>query len=277
VQVTRSVELAERQAKQLEERLQEATAELPRLTPPIGRGHKQYREEEGLRAAVVEVLERHRVVGLLSVTWQREEHQQTRYRGSGRGGPGRPTYTTTTVRYVITAVQRDEAAIARTTARQGWRVQVTNLPAARWSLREAVLVYNGGWSVERDFHILKDQPLGIQPLFVREEEQIVGLTRLLTIALRVLTLSELQVRSGLAEAEEKLSGLYEGQPKRTTDHPTAARCLKAISRMEITVTRVEAGQHVQWHLTRLPPLLVRILKLLHLSPNLYTCLTKQAA
>jgi transposase len=277
VQVIRSVELAERQAKQMEERLQEAAAELPRLTPPIGRGHKQYREEEDLRAAVVAVLERHRVVGLLSVTWQREEQQQTRYRGSGRGGPGRPTYTTTKIRYVLTAVQRDEAAIAQTKARQGWRVQVTNLPLLRWSLREAVLVYNGGWSVERDFHILKDQPLGIQPLFVREEEQIVGLTRLLTIALRVLTLSELQVRSGLAEAEEKLCGLYEGQPKRTTDHPTAARCLKAISRMEITVTRVEAGPHVQWHLSMLPPLLVRILKLLQLSPNLYTCLTKQAA
>jgi transposase len=277
VQVIRSLELAERQAKQLEERLQEAAAELPRLTPPIGRGHKQYREEEGLRAAVVEVLERHRVVGLLRVRWQREEQQQTRYRGSGRGGPGRPTYTTTKVRYVLTAVQRDEAAIAQTKARQGWRVQVTNLPKSRWSLREAVLVYNGGWSVERDFHILKDQPLGIQPLFVREEEQIVGLTRLLTIALRVLTLSELQVRSGLAEAEEKLSGLYEGQPKRTTDHPTAARCLKAISRMEITVTRVEVGQQVQWHLTALPPLLQRMLTLLHLSPDLYLCLTKQAA
>jgi len=105
----------------------------------------------------------------------------------------------------------------------------------------------------------------------------VGLTRLLTIALRVLTLSELQVRSGLAEAEEALSGLYEGQPTRTTEYPTAGRCLKAISRMEITVTRVEAGQEVQWHLTALPPLLKRILKLLHLSPILYTRLTKAAA
>ena len=167
-------------------------------------------------------------------------------------------------------VQRNEAVIEQTKARQGWRVQVTNLPAARWSLREAVLLYNGGWSVERDFHLLKDQPLGIQPLFVREDEQIVGLTRLLTIALRVLTLSELQVRSGLAEADEKLIGLYEGQPKRTTEYPTATRCLKAISRMEITATRVEAGQDVQWHVTDLPPLLKRIMKLLHLSPALYT-------
>jgi transposase len=277
VQVIRSLELAKRQAKQLDERLCETTAALQDLTPPVGRGHKQYREEEPLRAAVTAILEQHRVEGLLTVIWEREEQQQTRYRGSGRGGPGRPTYTTTKVRYVITEVQRNEAAIEQTKARQGWRVQVTNLPASRWSLREVVLLYNGGWSVERDFHLLKDQPLGIQPLFVREEEQIVGLTRLLTIALRVLTLSELQVRSGLAEAEEALSGLYEGQPTRTTEYPTAGRCLKAISRMEITATRVELAQSVQWHVTDLPPLLKRIMKLLHLSPTLYTRLTKAAA
>ena len=277
VQVVRSLELAKRQARQLDERLSEAIAALRALTPPVGRGHKQYREAEPLRAAVAAILEEHRVERLLTVTWQREEKQQTRYRGSGRGGPGRPTYTTTKVRYVITAVQRNEAGIEQTKARQGWRVQVTNLPATRWSLREAVLLYNGGWSVERDFHLLKDQPLGIQPMFVREEEQIIGLTRLLTLALRVLTLSELQVRSGLAEAEEALSGLYEGQPTRATEYPTAGRCLKAINRMEITATRVEIGQDVQWHVTDLPPLLKRIIKLLHLSPTLYTRLTKTAA
>jgi transposase len=277
VQVIRSLELAQRQAKQLDDRLREAVAALRNLTPPVGRGHKQYREEEALRAAVAAVEEQHRVAGLLTVTRQREEQHETRYRGSGRGGPGRPTYTTSKVRYVITEVQRNEAAIEEAKARQGWRVQITNLPASRWSLREAVLLYNGGWSVERDFHLLKDQPLGIQPLFVREEEQIVGLTRLLTIALRILTLSELQVRGGLSETEEALSGLYEGQPNRTTQYPTAGRCLKAISRMEITATRVKSGEDVQWHVTDLPPLLKRIMKLLHLSPTLYTRLTKAAA
>jgi transposase len=277
VQVIRSLELAKRQAKQLDERLREAMVALRNLTPPVGRGHKQYREEEALRTAVAEVEEQQQVAGLLTVSWQRDEQQQTRYQGSGRGGPGRPTYTTTKVRYVITEVKQNEPAIEQAKARQGWRVQVTNLPVSRWSLREAVLLYNGGWSVERDFHLLKDQPLGIQPLFVREDEQIVGLTRLLTIALRVLTLSELQVRSGLAEAEENLLGLYEGQPKRSTAYPTAGRCLKAISRLEITATRVGAGQQAQWHVTDLPPLLQRILKLLHLPLTLYTNLTKEAA
>ena len=90
-------------------------------------------------------------------------------------------------------------------------------------------------------------------------------------------MSELQVRSGLAEADERLIGLYEGQPKRATEYPTAGRCLKAISRMEITATCVESGRDVQWHVSDLPPLLKRILKLLHLSPTLYTHLTKDAA
>ena len=276
VQLVRSLELAQRQAQQLEERLQKSETELRTLTPPVGRGHKQYREEEPLRAAVQAILERHGVGGLLQVTWQREEEQRERYRGSGRGGPGRPTYTAVKVRYAITQVQRQESAIQHAKDHQGWRVQVTNLPRQRWSLLKTVLLYNGGWSVERDFHLLKDQPLGMQPLFVREEEQIIGLTRLLTLALRVLTLSELQVRSGLSEAEAELKGLYEGQPKRRTDQPTAVRWLKAISRMEITITRMETEKKVHWHLTDLPPLLKRILKLLHLSPKLYTSLTNKA-
>ena len=277
VQVIRSLELAERQARQLEERLHEATRVLCALTPPVGRGHHQYREEEALRTAVEGILTEQNVVGLLQVSWQREEQQQTRYQGRGRGGPSRKTYTEVKVRYVITEVKRDEKAIEQSKQRQGWRVQVTNLPKRRWGLQATVLIYNGGWSVERDFHLLKDQPLGIQPLYVREGEQIVGMTRLLTLALRVLTLSEVQVRSGLADAEEELRGLYEGQPSRATGQPTAVRWLKAISRMEITVTQVSLGKEVRWHLTELPPLLQRILKLLRLSPNLYTCLTKGAA
>lgn len=277
VQVIRSLELAKRQAHQLEDRLQEASRLVQALTPPVGRGHHQYREEEELQVAVTKVLEEKDVVGLLQVSWQREEQRKERYSGRGRGGPNRETYTEVKVRYAITEIKRQEKVIANTKAKQGWRVQVTNLPEGRWGLLASVVLYNGGWSVERDFHLLKDQPLGIQPFYVREEEQIIGMTRLLTLALRVLTLSEVQVRSGLEESEEELMGLYEGQPNRKTGQPTAVRWLKAITRMEITATQVELGEEVRWHLTDLPPLLTKIMKLLQLSPRLYTCLTKNAA
>ena len=143
-------------------------------------------------------------------------------------------------------------------------------------MQACVLLYNGGWSLERDFHMVKDVPLGIRPLFVREEEQIIGLTRLLTIALRLLTLFEIRVRVGLEEAEEELSGLYEGQPKRKTSRPTATRLLKAIARMEITLTRLESGDDAKWYVSGRPSLLLRILELVGLSEEIYTDLASNS-
>jgi transposase len=272
VQLVKSLPLARRQGAQLEERLQRATVELRALTPPVGRGQRQYREEEGLREAIRDVLERNGVVGLLSVVWRREEHREKRYEGRGRGGVGRKWHWEVTIRYEVTEVCREEGLIAAVKYRQGWRVQVTTLPHEGYSLQECVLLYNGGWSLERDFHVMKDVPLGIRPLFVREDDQIIGLTRLLTIALRLLTLFELRVRAGLEKAQEELSGLYEGQPKRKTSRPTATRLLKAIARMQITVTGVESGDDYQWYVSTLPPLLRRILELLGLSESIYTSL-----
>jgi transposase len=269
VQLVKSLPLARRQGEQLEERLRRAEVELRGLTPPVGRGHRQFREEEALREAIAEVLERNGVATLLSVAWRREERREKRYEGRGRGGAGRKWHWDVTIRYEVTTVCREEEAIAAVKYRQGWRVQVTTLPCQGYSLQECVLLYNGGWSLERDFHVVKDVPLGIRPLFVREDEQIIGLTRLLTIALRLLTLFELRVRAGLEKAQEELSGLYEGQPKRKTARPTATRLLKAIARMEITVTCVVSGDDSQWYVSALPSLLRRILELLDLSESIY--------
>jgi transposase len=273
VQVVQPVGLALRQGQQLEQRLQRAEEELRGLTPPLKAGHRQQREEATLQAAVAEVLRARQVEGLLAVHWKAEVTVEEKYQGRGRGGPQRPKVKVAKVRYVITSICRDETAIAWQKERLGWRVQVTNLTLKRCGLTDAVLIYNEGWSVERDFHVLKDRPLGIQPLFVREEEQILGLTRLLTIALRVLTLIELVIRSQLEEREETLSGLYEGQAKRTTGKPTAVRLLKAIARLEITLSCVEDRGGRSWQLTALPPLLKRVLSLLGLSSKVYTRLS----
>jgi transposase len=272
VQIVKSLSLAWRQGEHLEERMRRAEVELRALTPAVGRGHRQYRQEEELRAAIAEVLERHKVSPFLTVAWRREERRTKRYEGRGRGGAGRKWHWEVHIRYEVTEVGRDEGALAEAKYRHGWRVQVTTLPRKGYSLQDCVLIYNGGWSLERDFHVVKDVPLGIRPLFVREDDQIIGLTRLLTIALRLLTLFELRVRAGLEEAEEELSGLYEGQPKRKTSRPTATRLLKAIARMEITLTFMETEDDAQCYVSALPPLLLRILELINLSKDVYTVL-----
>jgi transposase len=272
VQVIQSLALAAKRGKALEERLQKAKEEIGALTPAVGRGQRQYREEAALRAAIAAILKQQQVSGLLSVQWQREEQEETRYQGRGRGGANRVKQVLVNVRYQVTSVERVEGEIELAKARLGWRIQVTNLHEQQCSLLHCVLTYNEGWSLERDFHLFKDVPLGIRPLYVREEDQIIGLTRLLTIALRLLTLFELRVRAGLAATGEEMVGLYEGQPKRKTARPTGTRLLKAIARLEITIACLDAGQDRSWHLTNLPPLLLRLLELLNLSPNLYTSL-----
>jgi transposase len=152
----------------------------------------------------------------------------------------------------------------------GWQVQVTNVASSRLSLGDCVLGYRAGTCVERAFHQLKDQPLGIRPLFVHRDDQVRGLTHLLTLALRVLTLFEVLVRRGQAQDREGLAGLYPGQAKRTTDRPTAQRVLAAIAGSGLTLTRVGSGEGCRWHLTTLPELVKRVLGYLGLSDDVYT-------
>ncbi|HVE74175.1 MAG TPA: transposase [Mycobacteriales bacterium] len=277
VQVLRSPTLARRQTEQLERRLTKAAAAIWALTPAPGRGRRQHRAEASLAAAVAQVLARFDVAGLLTIAWQRQETTRTHYVGRGRGGSQRPTRTDVDVRYAITAVERAAAAIAGQTARLGWRILVTNRPAATLPLAQTVAHYRGGWRLERIFHLLKDRPLGLSPLYVRRDDQIRGLTRLLTLAVRLQTLLETQTRRGLAEADEELAGLYPGQPQRTTARPTATRLLTAIAHAEITLTRLDRGPQPLWHLTPLPSLLERVLTCLGLSPSLYHRLAENSS
>lgn len=270
VQILRSEGLAQSQAAALARRLEKAAAALRGLTPPPGPGKTQFTTGWELERAVAAVLAEYEVEDLLTVSWESEETSRTKYVGRGRGGPDRPTTTEWKVRYQITAVSRIEGAIARRLERLGWQAQVTNAPASRLSLEDSVLVYRGGWCLERAFHMIKDRPLGIRPLFVRRDDQVRGLTHLVTLALRVLTLFEVLVRRGQDQSGEELKGLYPGQPKRVTDRPTAQRVLEAIARKQITLSRAGSGDETVWHLGALPDVVSRVLGYLGLTDEVYT-------
>ena len=272
VLVTRSRDLAQAQSLQLDQRLQAATTDLLALTPAPGKGKRQIREVPALEQAIEQTLVHHRVVGLLHVEWDTETTTRTHYQGRGRPSPQRPTVTETQVRYVIRKVQRNEPAITAHRYRLGWRAQVTNLPAEQLALAPAVVHYRGGWVLERDFHLVKDLPLGLSPLFVWREDQLKGMTRLLTLALRLLTLVETQVRHSLHQAHQRLNGLYPGQPNRTTDQPSGKRILQAFSRAQLTLTRLVINTQVHWHITELSDLHKQLLRYLRLPEALYTAI-----
>jgi transposase len=266
------VTLAQRQQTTLDKPLAAAAAELRALPPAPGRGKRQCRAQAALKAAIASVVARHGVSAGLTVHWERYETGVTPYVGRGRGGPERLTRTAVQVRSVITGVQRTAAASAARQYRLGWRVQGTNTPADRLSLTQAVRHYREGWSRERDFPQRKDLPLGLRPLLVWKDDQITGLTRLLTLAVRLLTLSETPVRRGLAQAQATRAGLYAGAPTRSTERPTGKRILKAFARARLTLTQVKLGTATSWHLTPLSALHEQLLRYLHLPVSLYSAL-----
>lgn len=268
--LVRMERLRQRQMASLDERLAKASAQLLALTPPPGRGKRQIQTEADLVAAGTAIVQRYGVEGLLTYTFERQETRHRQYVGRGRGGTQRPQQETVTVRYQLTAVERNAAALVAHEQTLGWRTYVTNAPVAELTWEGAVLAYRDEWLIERGFHRLKGAPLSLNPLFVKRDDQVAGLTHLLSIAVRLLTLVEFVVRRHLKQNQEQLPGLLPQNPNKGIDNPTTERLLQAFRNVTLTIVHLP-GQRLR-HVTPLTALQVRILELLGLSPALYTAL-----
>lgn len=272
--VMHSRSYAEALERGLEQRLATATAKLQALTPPRGRGKRQISQEAQLSATAKAIVQAHRVEGLLTYTFERQTEQIVKFVGPGRGTADRSKRVIERVRYQITSVTRQETAISLLKKTLGWRAYATNAPVEKLTLETAVLTYRDEWLAERDFHRLKGAPLSLDPLFVKRDDQVVGLTHLLSIAVRLLTLIEFVVRRALKQAETTLVGLHQENPKKATATPTTERLLQAFS--NITLTIIHLPDRVLHHVTPLTTLQVQILELLGLSPDIYRSLAENS-
>jgi len=267
VLIVRSQALAARERANLEHRLDKANTALQKLTPAPGRGKQAVRDEVELHERVSKILSRHGVANYLHYEIEKVETTIPRYIGRGRGGPNRPQRTVTECYYRITSVTRDESAITEATWRMGWRLYGTNQPADILPLEQAIPLYRRAPCIERHFHLLKSMPVEIEPLWVRRDDQIKGMNRLLSLGVRTLTLIEIVARRSLSEREETLPGLYEGNPKQETAQPTASRMLRAFR--YIHRIRFDDGKRVIDYVTPLSPLQQRILSIIGLDQNIY--------
>jgi transposase len=253
--VVRSLGLAHSGITALERRLTKATAALRRLTPAPRPHVKQYTEEAALRTAVTAVLQQYHVEDLLAVTLMPD-----------------PTYRQgKAVRYVVTAVTRQPAAIRDRQHQCGWRVYVTNAPATRLGLDDGVLLYRqgAGQGIERMNQMLKDHDtLGLDRVFVHRSEQIVGLAYLVSLGLRLLTYLESTLRASLAAQGTELPD-YRGMGQASAC-PTAKTVLARIAFRGVTLVELVSttGQR-HWRLSALPVILEQTLEHLGLPRTLY--------
>ncbi len=258
--VVRSLKLAQAAEAALRSRLAQAQAALLTLNQR-GRGRARYATVAALQERAEALIERYQVPGLLHLAYQEVVHERPL-----RAYRDRPA-TVRVERDVFLTVSLDEGALARAVQRLGWRVYVTNQPAAELPLTQALLAYREQFLSERSFGRLKGQPLSLTPMYVARDDHATGLVHLLSLALRVLSVLEFSVRQRLADEQAALVGLYAGNPKRATHRPTAERLLAAFH--EITLTIMEEPHQTRHHLTPLSPLQNRILALLDLPWDTY--------
>jgi len=259
--IVRSATYAKSAVQSLRKRLAQAQADLRALTPPRGRGQRQFTDAVALQTAVDAILERYAVNGLLTVTLQQETERRTvrAYRNA-------PARQEERQRYLV-QVKENRTRLRTLEPRLGWRVYVTNAPVRKLPLGQAVLAYREEWLVERNCARLKGRALSLAPLWVRRDDHALGLTRLLTLAARVLAVAEYQVRRTLAQDDRTLVGLYPGQPTRGTAQPTTERLLRAFK--TVTLTLVQKGSQIFYLLPPLSELQRTILHDLACPSNLY--------
>lgn len=245
----------------LHARLDKACAALQGLTPPRGRGKRQYTEAAPLRAAAQAIVQRYDVADLLRLDIRPEVETLTR-----RAYRGQPARTLERQRYVL-RVSRNRAAITAHEKTLGWRAYATNAPTTRLTLTQALESYRAEWLIERNPARLKGRSLSLTPLWMQREDHALGLTRIVSLAARGLALLEFEARRSLQAQQQPLAGLYAGQATRQTARPTSERLLKAFGHVMITTLHNEAPP--QRIVTPLTPLQHTILELLQCPSDLY--------
>jgi transposase len=132
--VVRSVRQAHAAEAALRARLAKAVAAIRGLNSR-GRGKKRLAEAAAVRQAAEALLERYAVQGLRQLHY--DEHLTQRPVRRYRDRPA----TVREERHLTVTVEVDTAAVAAAVRRLGWRVYVTNQPAAQLALEQAILAY----------------------------------------------------------------------------------------------------------------------------------------
>jgi transposase len=216
---------------------------------PPRQGRRVYPTAAALEAAVADLL---RAACLEGVVWIRSVEQMRR--------DGTSCWT-------VGAYGVDLAAWRDMIDRLGWQVYLTSTTPEQYDAPALVAAYRRPAILERGFARLKTRNLHIRPLYLSDERRIAGLTWLLCLAWRVLTLTEYRLRTALQQRGATLAGLNPAARSQATPRPTTERVIAAFQHLTRTAVALADGKH--HHVTPLTPTQEHILELLQLPADLY--------
>ncbi len=266
--IVQSPKYAKKQRKRLDKQIKKAKAEILKLTKRR-RGYKYPESLSELKTRVEGILTERGCKAYLKVdiTEKIDTKQIRKYKN-------RPTRVEKSTIYQV-KTERQEENLEKAYRVMGWRAYATNATENKLSLAKAVEVYRDAYLHEYGYSRLKGRPLSLTPMYLQKDDQIVGLIRLLSLALRVLTLIEFVVRKQLAEEGSSLKGIYAGNKNRKTETPRSETLLEVFKGISLTIIHVGDKEWV--HLNPLTATQNRILQLLGMTDEVYTSLVPEFA
>jgi len=258
---------AKSQKKGLEKRLDKASAKIVRLSKR-SQGKTVLSTKKEYDLAIEAILKEHKVEDLLEV--QIIEHQE---KITKRAYGEKPKRVEIKSEFEL-VIDRVETAITTQKKYMGWQVYATNAPQSLLSFEQCVWKYRYQSNIESRFDDIRNKMAALLPVYLQKDDRIKGLVNILLLALKVCSMMEYKVAQQLQQKEELLYQVFEGNPNRGTDRPSAKRILKAFD--EISVSVVFDKEVFQFaFVTPLKPVQEKILQLLDLGTSIYDDLVEK--
>jgi transposase len=172
-------------------------------------------------------------------------------------------------------IEQNQTLIEQNKEYLGYRVYLTNQNKEKLPIQKAVESYRKEYQIERRIRNLKQEVCALLPIYLQKDVRIVGLINLLTLLLQIVSIAEYRIAQSLKEEEQKeeqkLGGLYPGQPKLKTAKPSIRKLIEALSPI-IFIAIINDNKVVKKIITNQNRLTQKIIDLLRLPRNPYEVL-----
>jgi transposase len=223
----------------------------------------QDKDEQNAQAFVDNLLEKNRLKGLLDVQiiYAEPENDLKRSKG-GKGGVKKEVIP------LSIKVQPVTQAIEQAKSYMGWRAYGTNAPFDRLPPTQVLKCYRDQFRIEHQFHRLLTKTTDLLPIYLKDEERIKALIRILILALQFVCIIQHTTRQTLSEGNLVLTDIVPGNKGRKVENPTAEALLKRFKNISITNVKI-AKEEQTAILTHFDPVHQIILNILPSPDDLY--------
>ena len=161
-----------------------------------------------------------------------------------------------------------EEAIKKDKNYAGWRAYGTNAPTDRLPAEEVLKCYREQFRIEHQFHRLLTKTTDLLPIYLKDEERIRALIKLLILALQFVCIIQCIARKTLNDEKLTLNNLVPGNKGRKVEKPTTEALLKRFNPIGIVWVKLP-NQNAIVVLTNFDPIHQQILYSLKCPQDIY--------